>query len=62
MAKGGVGVVEVEDGSPAEVAGLKKGQVITAVDGTPVRTPAAFAEAVARPKGPVKLETDTWRR
>ena len=58
MTKGGVGVVEVEPGSPAEGAGLKNGQVITAVDGKPVRTPAAFAEAVARARGPVTLDTD----
>ena len=58
MTKGGVGVVEVEPGSPAEASGLKIGQVITAVNGKPVRTPAAFADAVAKARGPVTLDTD----
>ena len=58
MAKGGVGVVEVEPNSPAEAVGLKIGQVITAVDGKAVRTPGDFADAVARTRGLVRLETD----
>ncbi len=58
MGKGGIGVAEVESDSAAEAAGLRKGQVITAVDGKPVRTPTDFAEAVAKAKGSVRLETD----
>ncbi len=56
MAKGCVCVVEVKAGSPSAVAGLRKGQVITHVAGKSVRTPAEFARAVARLKGPVVLE------
>jgi serine protease Do len=51
MARGGVGVVEVEPRSPAEAAGLTRGLVITQVEGRPVRTPAEFAEAVAEHEG-----------
>jgi serine protease Do len=57
MAKGGVGVIEIESGSPADVAGLKKGQVITAVGGKPVTTPAEFAKVVANLKGPAQVDT-----
>lgn len=51
MSKGGVGVTEVETGSPADSAGLKRGVVITEVDGRPVPTPADFARAVAAKDG-----------
>jgi serine protease Do len=54
----GVVVTEVEDGSPAASAGLKKGQVIRRVGERPVLTPGAFAEAVAEQDGPVTLDTD----
>jgi S1-C subfamily serine protease len=59
MAKGGVGVAEVETGSPAETAGLKHGQIITEVAGTRVRTPSEFAQAVNGKKGPVTLKTES---
>lgn len=58
MGKGGIGVLDVESDTPAEAAGLRKGQIITAVDGKSVRTPSDFAEAVAKARGPVKLDTD----
>jgi serine protease Do len=58
MAKGGVCITEVVDGSESDVAGLKKDQVITAVDDRHVRSPAEFADAVANADGPVKLTTD----
>jgi len=54
----GVVVTEVEEGSPAAAAGLKKGQLIRRVAGTGIRTPRDFAEAVATHDGPVPLETD----
>jgi S1-C subfamily serine protease len=50
-----VAVVEVADGSPAAMAGLRRGMLITHVDGLPVRTPKEFALAVARNRGPVQL-------
>ena len=58
MAKGGVGVLDVEPNSPAFLAGLRPGQVITRVAGKPVRSPAEFSRAVASLSGPVLLQTD----
>jgi serine protease Do len=45
-AKDGVLVTTVREGSPAEAAGLKAGDVITAVDGKTVGSPAQLADAV----------------
>jgi membrane-associated protease RseP (regulator of RpoE activity) len=45
-ATNGVAVTEVQSGSPAANAGLQKGDVITAVDGTNVTTPQALQSAV----------------
>lgn len=55
MARGYVGVVEVLDDTPGRAAGLRRGQIITAVDGEPVRTPTEFARAVADKSGAVTL-------
>jgi S1-C subfamily serine protease len=54
----GVVVVEVEEGSPAASAGIKKGQLIRRVGDRNVRTPRDFAQAVATLDGPVTLQTD----
>jgi S1-C subfamily serine protease len=54
----GVVVTEVEDGSPASSAGLRKGQLIQRVGDQPVRNPREFTRAVADLTGPVALETD----
>jgi len=54
----GVVVAEVEGGSAAAVAGLKKDQVIRKVGDQTIRTPREFAQAVATLDGPVKLQTD----
>ena len=45
-AANGVGVTDVQSGSAAANAGLKTGDVITAVDGTNVTTAAALASAI----------------
>jgi len=58
MARGSVSVSEVIAGSPAEAAGLKKGQVINAVDNQTIRTPSDFYKAIVKTKGPVTLHTD----
>ena len=39
-------MTEVQSGSPAADAGLKQGDVITAIDGTKVTTPLAVRNAV----------------
>ncbi|HZW32088.1 MAG TPA: trypsin-like peptidase domain-containing protein [Isosphaeraceae bacterium] len=55
----GVVVTEVEEGSPAAAAGLKKGQLIWRAGERPVPNPQAFAQVVADLEDrPVLLETD----
>jgi S1-C subfamily serine protease len=59
MARGGVGVIEVQSGTEAEASGLRPGTIISSVDGRPVRTPREFREAVEGLQGqPVRLGTD----
>jgi S1-C subfamily serine protease len=58
LVRGGVGVVEVISGSPADAAGLKRGQIITEVDGTKVRTPTEFRKAVEGKHGSTRLKTE----
>lgn len=57
MAQGSVAIVEVQSGTPAERAGMKRGQVITRVGGEAVKSPTEFIEAVKGQSGPVKLAT-----
>ncbi len=57
-AKEGVVAVEIEEGSPAAAAGLKRGQLIQRVAGKDIRSPREFADVVARQEGPVILDTD----
>jgi serine protease Do len=54
----GVVVLEVEEGSPAAAAGIKRGQLIRALGGKDIRSPREFAEAAAGQEGPVILDTD----
>jgi S1-C subfamily serine protease len=55
---GGVLVTDVEEGSPAAAAGLRKGAVIHRVGDRPVQSPRMFAQAVEGRDGPVTLDTD----
>ncbi len=55
MARGGVVVSEVQPGSAADDAALKLGQIITAVNGLPIRNPSDFARAIAAKTGAVNL-------
>jgi S1-C subfamily serine protease len=48
-------IVEAAEGSPAWTAGLRRGMLVTHVDGAPIRTPKEFATAVSRNRGPVQL-------
>ncbi len=54
----GVTVVEVEEGSAAAAAGIKRGQLIRRVADKSVANPRAFYEAVGSLDGPVTLSTD----
>jgi serine protease Do len=54
----GVVITDIEEGSPAAAAGLKKGQLIRRVGKRPVPTPRAFAAAVEGHDGSVILDTD----
>jgi S1-C subfamily serine protease len=54
----GVVVTEVEEGSPAATAGIRRGQLIRRVGDRAVRNPREFAQAVADIEGPVPLVTD----
>jgi putative serine protease PepD len=60
-AAGGVGISSVESGSAADSAGLKVGDVITAVDGKSVTTPAQLRAVIAADRPGDKL-TLTIRR
>jgi len=51
----GVLVTEVQDGRPAAKAGLKAGDVITAIDGKPVEDISALVTVVTEKEGPVVL-------
>ena len=51
MARGGVLITAVDPGSAADDANLKPGQVITAVDGQPIKNPADFARAILEKRG-----------
>jgi membrane-associated protease RseP (regulator of RpoE activity) len=45
-ATNGVGITQVQSGSPAATAGLQTGDVVTAIDGTNVTTSAALVSAI----------------
>ena len=57
FANGGVLVSAVQDGFPAQKAGLKKGDVITAIDGTPVKDGDELVANISprRPNSTVRL-------
>jgi len=58
---GGVYVVEVNDNSAAKEAGLKQGDIIVNIEGTPVNTTAELQELVARNSPGDKISV-TYRR
>lgn len=58
MARGGVVVTEVIPGSPADVAGLRPGQVVLGVGDRPVKSPGEFERAVAGREGSVELNLE----
>lgn len=42
-----LGIIALEDGSPAQAAGLEVGDVLTAIDGTPIATRGELSEALS---------------
>jgi membrane-associated protease RseP (regulator of RpoE activity) len=57
----GVEITEVASGSPADKAGLQQGDVITALDGNDVTTPAAVRSAVQAKQSGDKLSVTYTR-
>ncbi|HEX7449933.1 MAG TPA: trypsin-like peptidase domain-containing protein [Pirellulales bacterium] len=55
LARGGVAARDVEEGTPAWQAGLRRGAIISHVGKTPVETPEDFRRAVADIEGQVEL-------
>lgn len=54
-------VVEPQAGSPGEKAGIKKGDVITALDGDTIKDPRDLAKRVAVVKPGTNVELSVWR-
>jgi serine protease Do len=54
-------VVKVEENTPAELAGLKQGDIITALDGKDLHTPLALAFNVGRLLAGETVDIAVWR-
>jgi serine protease Do len=54
-------VVEPQAGSPGEKAGIKQGDVVTALDGEPIKSPRDLAKRVADIAPGTKVEVSIWR-
>lgn len=59
--KNGIKVVEVVDGGPGQKAGLKKDDVITAIDGRPIDSPQDVPTIVQAAGAGAKLKVDVLR-
>ncbi|MCD6363493.1 MAG: DegQ family serine endoprotease [Synergistetes bacterium] len=58
----GVIVADIVHGSPADKAGLRRGDVILAVNGKPVNSPAELQIAIRSHKAGEKVKLKVWRR
>ncbi len=54
-------VANVEQGSPAESAGMKEGDVIFSVDGTAIDNPRALASLIAGDQPNTSVTVNVWR-
>lgn len=54
-------VVSPQQGSPGQKAGIKNGDVVTAVDGDPVKDPRDLARRIAAMPPGKKVEVSIWR-
>jgi S1-C subfamily serine protease len=62
MSQGGVAILEVIPGSPADAAGLRSGQIVRTVNGKLVRNPKEFAAAVEGVSKDVEIGTEGDRK
>ena len=58
----GVLIASVEDGSPAEKAGLAAGDIVTAINGTEVKTDDALKKTIANIKPGAQVQLDVIRK
>ena len=54
-------ISEIRAGAPAEKAGLRSGDIVLALDGTPVNGPAELSEKIAALEPGTKVELETLR-
>jgi len=54
-------VVSPQDGSPGQKAGIKNGDVVTAVNGDPVKDPRDLARRIGAMQPGSKVEVSIWR-
>jgi serine protease Do len=59
---GGARVAAVSSDSPAEQAGLKEGDVITAVDGREVSDPEDLSEIIGEKESGTEVKIEYWRK
>lgn len=61
QAQGGVAVQAVPDNTPAAAAGIEAGDVIQAINGTPINTPSQFVSTIGSHKPGDKITLRLWQ-
>jgi S1-C subfamily serine protease len=59
--KSGLQVAQVVDGSPAAAAGLRRGDIVVAVDGDPIRTSTSIQKRMVEGAIGKRVEITVWR-